>query len=119
MEWFLALLGLMLVVLTVGWIVWRGVTRESAPPQVSLQAQSAVDTGKGYLVQVQAINHGSKTAADVKVTGTLSNARGEVETTEMTFKFLPPRSPKQGGLFFIQDPRTLKLELSAKGYEAP
>ncbi|MES2564866.1 MAG: hypothetical protein V4637_19390, partial [Pseudomonadota bacterium] len=78
-----------------------------------------VQIGNGYLVNVQAINQGGKTAADVKVAGTLSNAQGQVESAEMTFKFLPPGSPKQGGLFFAQDPRTLKLELSAQGYEAP
>jgi uncharacterized protein (TIGR02588 family) len=118
-EWLLALLGLTLVVMTVSWIIWRGVMRESAPPQISLQVQSVVATGNGYLLQVQALNQGSKTAADIKVTGTLSNASGEIETAELTFKFLPPGSPKQGGFFFAQDPRTLKLELSAKGYEAP
>lgn len=119
MEWFVALLGLTLVVLTVGWIIWRGLTRESAPPQVALQVQSVVEIGNGYLVHLQAINQGGKTAADVKVAGTLSNARGQIETAEMTFKFLPPGSPKQGGLFFAHDPRTLKLELNAQGYEAP
>lgn len=119
MEWIVALVGLTLVVFTVSWIIWRGLTRESAPPQVSFQVQSVEKIGNGYLVNVQAVNQGGKTAADVKVAGTLSNARGQIETAEMTFKFLPPGSPKQGGLFFAQDPRALKLELSAKGYEAP
>lgn len=119
MEWFVALLGLALVVSTLSWIIWRGLMRESAPPQVSLQVLSVVQIGNGYLVNVQAINQGGKTVADVKVAGTLGNARGQVETAEMTFRFLPPGSPKQGGLFFAQDPRTLKLELSAQGYEAP
>ncbi|MES2563895.1 MAG: hypothetical protein V4637_14365, partial [Pseudomonadota bacterium] len=88
MEWCVALLGLALVVSTLSWIIWRGLMRESAPPQVSLQVQSVVQIGNGYLANVQAINRGGKTAADVKVAGTLSNAQGQVESAEMTFKFL-------------------------------
>ena len=119
MEWIVALIGVALVVFTIGWIIWRGLAREPGPPQVALQMKSVVEVGNGYLVHVQAINQGGRTAADVKVAGTLSNTTRQVETAEMTFKFLPPNSPRQGGLFFTNDPRTLRLELSAQGYEAP
>ena len=44
---------------------------------------------------------------------------GVVETSEMSFKFLPPRSPRKGGLYFSRDPRQFSLRLTALGYEAP
>lgn len=119
LEWIIALIGAVLVAFTLGWIVWQGLTREAVPPHFSFEVQSVVALSNGYLVTLQATNQGEQTAGDVKVEGVLASAAGQVETSEMTFKYLPPRAPKKGGLFFMNDPRAFRLTLSAKGYEAP
>ena len=119
LEWIFALVGAALITFTLGWIVWQGLTREAVFPHFSFEVQSVVALDDGYLLTVQAINRGEQTASDVKVEGVLASSAGQVETSEMTFKYLPPRSPKKGGLFFMNDPRALRLTLSAKGYEAP
>jgi uncharacterized protein (TIGR02588 family) len=119
LEWMVALVGAALVGFVLGWIAWHGITRDATLPHFLFEVQSVTKLSNGYLVTVQATNQGGQTAGDVKLEGVLSSSAGEVETAEMTFKYLPPHSPKQGGLFFVKDPRALKLTLTAKGYEAP
>lgn len=119
MEWVFAVIGAVLVAGTLGFIAWQGFAHNGAPPEVSFKVHSIAEIGSGYLVTVHATNRGDTTAADVKVEGELSGPAGSIEKSEMSFTYLPPRSPKTGGMFFANDPRTLTLRLSAKGYESP
>jgi uncharacterized protein (TIGR02588 family) len=37
----------------------------------------------------------------------------------MDFQYVPAGSQRRGGLYFVHDPRRLKLVLSPLGYEVP
>lgn len=119
LEWICAAIGFALVAATIGFVAWRGLTGNGSPPQLSFQVQAIVEVPNGYLVEVRAWNGGDETAADVKVEGELRGPSGNVETSETSFKYLPPRSARSGGLYFTHDPRTLEMTIRAKGYEAP
>jgi uncharacterized protein (TIGR02588 family) len=71
------------------------------------------------VVVFTAVNVGQKTAADVTIAGTLLDDAAVVETTQTTFQYLPPRSERRAGLFFVRDPRKFKLEMRPQGYRAP
>lgn len=118
-EWIVAAIGLGLVAATVGFIAWQGFTGSSSPPRLSFQVHAIAEVPNGYLVKVRATNSGDETAADVKVEGELRGPSGSVEKSETSFKYLPPRSTRSGGLYFTHDPRTLEIEIRPKGYEAP
>ena len=119
LEWIFAAIGFALVAGTIGFIAWQGWTGDGKPPQLSFEVQAVVEVPNGYLVEVRAVNSGDKTAADVKVEGELRGSSGSMETSETSFKYLPPRSARSGGLYFTHDPRKLELSIRAKGYEAP
>ena len=119
MEWAAAAIGVALVTSTLVFLMWLGFTRGDSPPDVSLHVDSIVPMREGYVVTLRAVNSGDTTAADVTVEGRLAGASGIAETAEMTFRYLPPRSERRGGLFFSRDPRQLEVKLKAKGYETP
>jgi len=119
LEWAVAAVGLVLVLGTAVFLASQGYANRSSPPDISLRSESVVQLRNGYLMNVEALNVGGSTAADVKVTGALANASGVAETSEMTFRYLPPNSARTGGLFFTKDPRQFKLTLRPTGYEAP
>lgn len=118
-EWVFAAVGFALVAGTIGFIAWRGIVGEGAPPQVSFQVDAVSRLRDGYLVEFHASNRGDRTAADVTIKGDLAGPAGSVETSEMSFKYLPPRSTRKGGLYFEHDPAGLSLTLRAQGYEGP
>ena len=57
------------------------------------------------------------------LTVTYDSGSGEVvltiETSDITFDYVPGHAERKGGLFFRQDPRMHKLELRALGYQTP
>ena len=73
----------------------------------------------GYLVQFRALNQGGSAAAELTIEGELTGAEGELELSEVVLDYLPPRSGREGGLVFAQDPRAGRLTLRAKSYAKP
>ncbi len=119
LEWVCAGIGFALVCAAIGFIAYQGITHKDAPPQVSFSVASIVELDRGFVVSLRAINRGGRTLADVKVEGEIRGPSGSVETSEMSFSYLPPRSERKGGLFFTSDPRRYELKLTAKGFESP
>lgn len=119
LEWIVAAIGLLLVAGTAAYIAWQGYTRAGAAPDIALEAVEIRAIGGGYLVSIRATNNGGTTAKGVKVQGELARDGRVVESSEMSFDYLPPDSQRRGGLLFTADPRLHELKLSAKGYELP
>ena len=119
LEWAVAAVGLVLVAGTAVLLALQGYAGGNSPPDISLRVESIVELRNGYVAKVKAVNVGGGTAADVIVEGELANASGVVETSEMSFQYLPPHSARTGGLFFKRDPRKYEVRLTAKGYESP
>jgi uncharacterized protein (TIGR02588 family) len=118
-EWIVAALGAVLVVGTIGWLVWLATTRDGTPPDVRVVADGVVALQHGWLVKFRAANAGGQAAAEVLVEGELAGPDGPVETSEATVDYLPPRSEREGGLFFSHDPRRHEVRLRARGYMQP
>lgn len=119
LEWAVAALGLALVLAVAVFLGVHGYADRRSPPDISLRAESVVELRSGFLVSVQAVNTGGKTAGAVTVEGVLRNSSGVAETSQMSFQYLPPNSPRTGGLFFTRDPLQYTLTLRPMGYEAP
>lgn len=119
LEWLVAALSLVLVLGTVGFLFYQALFGETTPPDISLQVVAIVPSSGGYLVTVQAQNRGGETAAELVVEGELLSAGETLETSELTFEFVPAHSSREGGLFFRHDPAGGRLELRAKSYREP
>jgi uncharacterized protein (TIGR02588 family) len=118
-EWVCATIGFVLVAGTVAFLGNEALQGRNRPPDISIRTDEIVSLERGFLVRITAVNHGDRTAASVKVEGELRTDASTVETTEMTFQYVPGRSERKGGLFFVQDPRRLQLVVTPRGYEEP
>jgi uncharacterized protein (TIGR02588 family) len=118
-EWVVAALGAALVAATIGYLVWLALSRDDAPPDVRVVAGRVHALEHGWLVQFRAVNAGGQAAAELLVEGELTGPDGVIETAQATIDYLPPRSEREGGLIFREDPHRHELRLRARGYVDP
>jgi uncharacterized protein (TIGR02588 family) len=119
LEWLLAIIGLALVVFSVGFLVYQAVTGDEAPPDVTVEMNTITPTSHGYLVQFRAINQGETTAKGLIIEGQLTDAGQEIEKSETSLDYIPAGSEREGGLFFTENPDQFEMQLRALGYEQP
>jgi uncharacterized protein (TIGR02588 family) len=118
-EWVVGAVGLVIVVVTLGVLLYETMAGDKTPPDVKLRVQSIATLRNGFLVKVEAENEGGEPAARVPVQGELVQAGKVSETAEVQFEYLPAHSKREAGLFFKQDPRQGEVRLQALGYEVP
>lgn len=118
-ERVVAFLGLLLVLGSLGYLFYQGIWGDRSPPDIVIMQEAITGSGKDYLVQFRARNRGGQTAAEVKITGTLSRSGQEIEKSEVTVDYLAAGSEQRGGLFFSNDPRDGQLALGVSGYRLP
>lgn len=119
LEWAVGGLGAALVLALIGYLIFQAVWRDELPPDVRLTQGLIHDQGSHWLVTFEAENTGSIAAAQLLIEGELKDGERVVETSQATLDYLPPRSRRQGGLMFRENPFTLDLELRASGYARP
>lgn len=117
--WGIGVLGLVLVLGSIGFMLYEAAAGDSSPPDVTIRMDSIRPTQNGFLIEFRAINEGGTTAQGLTVEGELRNGTDSVETSNTTIEYVPSHSERAGGLFFKSDPRQYQLQLRAKGYEKP
>jgi uncharacterized protein (TIGR02588 family) len=117
--WGIGLLGLLLVLGSIGFMLYEAIAGDSSPPDVTVKIESILPARNGFLVEFRVINEGGSAAAGLTVEGELRNGVEIVETSNITIEYVPSRSEREGGLFFTLDPRGYDLQLRAKGYGNP
>jgi uncharacterized protein (TIGR02588 family) len=117
--WGIGMLGLVLVLGSIGFALYEAAAGDSSPPDVTVEVMEILPAQNGFLVEFRVINEGGTTAAGLTVEGELRDGAEIVEASDTTVEYVPSHSERQGGLFFTQDPRQYELQLRAKGYEAP
>lgn len=118
-EWVLAGVGLVLLVASVGYLLFYQWSSRDEPPDPALEVVAIHQQQGRFLVRVRVHNRSHTTAADLRVSGELRRGEEVVERSETEFPYLASESSHEGGLFFTHDPRTLRLELSAESYQVP
>jgi uncharacterized protein (TIGR02588 family) len=118
-EWVAALIGAALVVGIVGFLVIEALRERSTPPQIEIEVVEISKGDAGHLVQIQVLNRGEATAAQLVLEGQLRRDGENVESSTITLSFAPAGSSRSAGLIFENDPAEYELLLRAQGYEAP
>lgn len=119
LEWVVALSGAALVVGTIGYLVYYGLTYPETPPNVTVTYTSSSTLPGGHLIEFTAENHGNTTAAGLLITGTLSDGGRTIEESEATLDYMPQQAKRTGGLIFHENPAQFDLRLEASGYSTP
>jgi uncharacterized protein (TIGR02588 family) len=113
LEWATAGLGLLVVAAALGLTLFQALNGSESPPDLSLIAGDARQTAGGWVVDVEAVNHGDETAAAVHIEG-----RVGVERANADLDYVPAHGEATATLRFDADPRTA-LELSVLGWREP
>lgn len=117
--WGIALLGLALVLGSIGFMLYEAAAGDSSPPDVTVKVESIAPSRNGFLVRFRVINEGGSTAEGLTVEGELRNGTQSVEISDTTIEYVPSHSEREGGLYFSLDPQQHELRVRAKGYEKP
>jgi uncharacterized protein (TIGR02588 family) len=117
LEWVIAAIGLVLVVVCLAFLSYRGLTHAPGPPDVEVRTIAVRRVGDRYHVRFRAENRGDS-AAEVVIRGELA-AGGEREMREALIELFPAGSSREGGLFFVEDPARGQLVLHAVSYQDP
>lgn len=119
LEWLAAAIGLILVLGTIGFLIYSAATTKNTPPMLTVETDSISAFEGGYLVKFSLYNRGENNASDVVVEGKLAQDGKDLETSSVTIKYSPSRSRREGGLFFTKNPQELELNIRPLGYEKP
>lgn len=118
-EWIVAAIGLILVLFSIGFLAYKGVTSKDSPPNLTVKVTSIEHLSNGYLVEFKVRNEGERPAASVVIEGKLSSGEKEIETKTTTINYIASESERNGGLFYTENPEQNNLEIKAIGYENP
>jgi uncharacterized protein (TIGR02588 family) len=110
LEWIFATAGAVIVVGMMTFNLVRAINDEEAPPDIQVAVEEQLKSSQGFLLQIKASNVGGTSAAGVVIEGTLSENGKELETSAVTFDYVPPHSGQKGGLFFTHDPKRYELQ---------
>ena len=119
LEWLAAVIGLIMVAGTLGFLIYSALTEENTPPNLSVKTDSVTAHGGGYLVKFSLYNDGENNAADITVEGKITEGEKDLETSSVTFDYSPSHSRREGGLLFTKNPQNFEFQIRALGYEKP
>lgn len=120
LEWIAAVIGFVLVVSTIGYLIYSAVSQGDSPPNLSVEKYTVSKNGNDYLVQFTLSNTGENNAAEITVEGKITEGEKDLETSAVTIDYAPAHSTREGGLIFKHEPiKDKNFEIRAVGYKKP
>ncbi len=120
LEWIVFAVSLVLVLSTLGYLVYDRATFGDAPPSMEFQLGTPQPRLNHFLVPVSVTNRGDESAEGVHIEVVLLSGGKEQESGEFEIAFLPRHSTREGWVTFKTDPRTVE-QMTARvlGFEKP
>ena len=120
LEWIVFAASLVLVLSTLGYLVYDGATLGDTPADIQFQLGITKPQSNHFVVPVTVINRGDMTAEGVHIEVTLEDGGKEQETAEFEISFLPRHSSREGLVTFQTDPRRVEqMQARVLGFEKP
>jgi len=121
LEWTVFGVGLALLLVTVGALVWDAARAPGGPPDPAVSLGASRRTAGGtHRVPVVVVNRGGETAIGTQIEVVLHGADGgERERAELTLDYLPRGSRREAEVFFRGDPAGGRLAARVVGYQLP
>jgi uncharacterized protein (TIGR02588 family) len=118
-EWVVFGLGLILVSMTLGYLLYAGATMGHEAPSIEVRLGTPERRQFNFLVPVTVINHGDETAEGVRVEVVIENGGELKERAELDVAFLPRHATREGWVTFEQNPGAAQLKARVLGYQRP
>ncbi len=120
LEWLVFAASLVLVLSTLGYLVYDGATFGEAPPSIEFQLGQPQPRSNRFVVPVSVTNRGDETAQGVHIEVTLESGGKEQENADFEIAFLPRHSTRKGWVTFKTDPRSVEqMQARVLGFEKP
>ena len=120
LEWLVFTASLILVLSTLGYLVYDGATFGEAPPSIEFQLGQPQQRSNRFVVPVSVTNRGDETAQGVHIEVTLESGGKEQENADFEIAFLPRHSTRKGWVTFKTDPRSVEqMQARVLGFEKP
>lgn len=120
LEWVAAGIGLLLILSLIAVIGREAISGENKKlPAIEIAVRGIAPAGANYVVEIEALNRSGGTAAAVAIEATLKRGGTTVETSTITFDYVPGHSKVAGGIFFSRNPSGYTLDVRALGFQAP
>ena len=120
LEWLVFTASLILVLSTLGYLVYDGATFGEAPPSIEFQLGQPQQRSNRFVVPVSVTNRGDETAQGVHIEVTLESGGQEQENADFEIAFLPRHSTRKGWVTFKTDPRSVEqMQARVLGFEKP
>lgn len=113
-EWVVASLGLILVCVCLGVLLFKAFKVDNTAPEISFNVEQIVAQNGGALVLAKVSNTGGKTVTGLEIKGSAGDEERDAE-----IDFLPARSSRKFGMFFSSVPSKESVHFSAGGYQQP
>src|SRR5690606_3260823 len=95
LEWGVTLISGVLVLFTLGFLVYQMIYEKPTPPDIAVVLGSVSEKDGGYAVPIEVRNKGTQTAENVVIE--ISHDDGfQEEISEITFAYLPRQSSANG-----------------------
>ncbi len=120
LEWSVFAVGLVLVLGTLGYLVYDALTMGSEPPVIEIRLEPTVERAGNYIIPVSIKNNGDQTAEGIHIEVQLIQQGRELERSEFVVAFLPRQATREGWVTFKTNPATAE-QITARvlGYEKP
>jgi uncharacterized protein (TIGR02588 family) len=118
-EWVCAGIGLLLLAASIGYLVQDAVVAGEARPLPVVEVKEIAPHGPQFLVRIEVRNEGHATAAALRVLGELRRGDEVLESSEVELDYVPGHSSRGAAMLFTQDPRLLRLAISARSWRDP
>lgn len=120
LEWLVFAASLVLVVSTLGYLIYDTATLKDAPPSIQFQLGKPQPQLNHFIVPVSVTNQGDETAEGVQVEVVLESDGKEQESAQFEIAFLPRHSTREGWVTFETNPRTVdQMKARVLGFEKP
>ena len=119
-EWLTGAICGLVVLAMIGWMAKEALTQTGDPPQLSITVRDTERTAAGqFRVMFDVANATTSTAAGVTVRGDIVADGATVESSDVSFDYVPGQSQEHGALLFRTDPAGKKVEIIVTGYTEP
>ena len=118
LEWTVFGVGLALIALVIGFLIFESATIGDALPDIQLVTGTPEARSGYFAVPLEVTNKGDQTAEGVHIEVVLRSG-GKEERADLEIAFLPRRGAREAWVTFKTDPRQGILETRVLGYEKP
>jgi uncharacterized protein (TIGR02588 family) len=118
-EWVAAACGGVVMLATLASLGWLAINERDGTVDPAVQVLAIERQGDRHHVKLRVENQGAAAAEGLRVQAQLRRGEAVVEEAEVEFEHVPAHAHRTAGVFFRNDPRQAKLELSVRSYRQP